>query len=211
MTKWLSPGLIILVLGVAFGWLKSHDAAIRAQALAEARADSLAVAMAQHEADWAEFDSLRAVLLDSVATLEGQAGRLYATLASARQTAQARTDAVDSLLARAPDTVRIVVGQAIDALEAENEACMSLVDNCEARVALLTAQVSRDTLAIQAARIAAREIADQYRDEILKVRRSSISVGIAVGYGATLSKGTVYAGPSITLGIQLRLFGFGGG
>jgi hypothetical protein len=131
MKKLLSPGLILGLLAVGFLWLRAHDARVKADALADARADSIQVAYELLEQVHAERDSINALrelekaeLRDSMTT---QRTRMYRSQASAAEL----RDSVQALLAadcQVPENLFVAL---VDNLSAGLEACDEALGNCD--------------------------------------------------------------------------------
>lgn len=209
--KWLSPGLVVLLVVAGFLWLREHDKAVEHRALAQARADSITVVIEQADSSYAEQDSLRAIVLGVVDSLTHEAERGRANLSRARVESDSLLDALGIRLyadSTISDSTRAAIDHAVGALQTQVRECVALVDNCEQRVDLLSQQLATDTLLLVMARAETRTYAELYRAELLKVKRDKFTLGFTVGYGATLSGGQVYAGPSITVGVSIRLFSF---
>jgi len=214
MNKLLSPGLIIIALASGWMWLRAHDAAVEARALAEARADSIQVAQAERDSLAVIFDAERAVLLDSIQTLTTQAVSLRGDLLRARRTSNTSGQRLDSLLAgsRMRDSTRAVIQEAIADLEHEVQVCSDLLDNCEQRVDLLLVQSTRDSVELNTARASTQELAERVQQLLRQGNRHPwLTVGTTVGVGTTYSGGKLYAGPSLTFGVSFKLFTIGGG
>lgn len=212
MNKFLSPTFLIALIVMGVLWLRSHDSQVRASALASHRADSIQALQAELDSLWDEFDSERATLLAQVDSLTGWSVSLAHELDLREQESQRLVGRVGEVLPSAPDSVQAIVRQALAALQVENQVCKGLLNNCEQRVVLLREQVARDTVLITIARQRTRELAEEVQRLLRKkARRPLLTVGATVGYGATLSGGTVYAGPSATVGLVFRFFSFGGG
>ena len=213
MNKLLSPGLIIIALASGWMWLRAHDAAVEARALAEARADSIQVAQAERDSLAVIFDAERAVLLDSIQTLTTQAVSLRGDLLRARRTSNTSGQRLDSLLAgsRMRDSTRAVIQEAIADLEHEVQVCSDLLDNCEQRVDLLLVQSTRDSVELNTARASTQELAERVQQLLRQGNRHPwLTVGTTVGVGTTYSGGKLYAGPSLTFGVSFKLFTIGG-
>ena len=209
--KWLSPGLAVLLIVAGALWFRQYNKSVEYRLQAEARADSITVVIAQHDSSYAVQDSVRAILLDSVAALEGQAATMRGNMAAARTESDSLVSALGVRLyadSTISDSTRSAIDHAVGALQTQVRECVGLVDNCEQRVDLLARQLATDTLLLMEARAQTRYYAEQYQSEILKRQPKKFTVGVMIGYGATLSKGQVYAGPSITLGVSIRLFSF---
>ena len=209
--KWLSPGLAVLLIVTGLLWFREHDKAVAQRALAQATADSITVVIAHYDSSNAAEDSARAVLLDVVDSLTYESQQITASLSAAKFKSDSLLYTLsiqmyaDSTLT---DSTRAAITNVVSALQDEILECTDLVDNCEERVGLLSSQLARDTVLMIEWRTEARNLAELYRAEILKRQPKRFSIGVILGYGATLAKGTVYAGPSITVGLSIRLFSF---
>ena len=214
MNKLLSPGLILIALACGWMWLRAHDAAVEARALAEARADSIQVAQAQRDSLAVIFDAERAQLLDSIQTLTTQAVSLRGDLMRARRASSVSGQRLDSLLSgsRMRDSTRAIIQAAVADLEHEVQVCSDLLDNCEQRVDLLLVQSQRDSIQLTEARASTRELAERVQQLLRQGNKSPwLTVGTTVGFGTTYSGGKLYAGPSLTFGVSFKLFTIGGG
>ncbi len=145
MTRFLSPTLLGVVLAMGWFWLRSHDAQVRAETLADVRADSLAHAkteLATIQGARAIAESLAVVriqrLTDSLATQRRQFAR------ASRET-QRLTGQLDSVLADStvPDSVVVIVNQTVTAFEDQVASCTLALRTCEAIVAAKDSSLAR--------------------------------------------------------------------
>lgn len=213
MHKLTYPLLVLIALALGFFWLKAHDAGVRAEARAQATADSVGYLLEQLDSAYLEQDSLRTIFVDSMRVLEGQS-----TIYRARtRLLESRSDSILSTLSiqlyadsTLSDSTRAVIDQAVDVLQDQVWTCNQALGNCESRVSLLSIQLESDTILLRQARFNTRQFAELYRQELTKRRHKLISVGVTFGLGATMSKGVVYAGPTVAIGLTFNLFTFGG-
>lgn len=81
---WKNIGVVLVILGIAFGWLKSHDSEVRFKALAKARRDSL-------EAAWVTRDSAISVYQDSIKQWGDTIGKTIVKIKIKRDTVDLRS------------------------------------------------------------------------------------------------------------------------
>jgi hypothetical protein len=125
ITRYVIPILAVLLVG--YGWLKAHDAQVRAEALAQARADSMRVALAridslayQYHADSVAYVRERDSLLAITDEYGGRA-------ASLRERNRELADRLDAALAEADDPF---LTAAVDTLRREAAACDTALTAC---------------------------------------------------------------------------------
>ena len=209
MHRYLYPTLVLIALALGYFWFKSHD---RANALAEARADSIDFVMSQAESTFVAQDSVRAVLLDSVRALERESTIFRARTEILKVRSDSLLSALDIQLYTevVSDSTRVAIFNAVDVLQDQIWTCEQAHTNCERRVSLLSNRLAQDTVLLAQARRNANEMAQLYSAELRKHKKSTISVGFNVGFGAVYSQGSIYAGPSVSFGVSLNLFSIGG-
>ena len=211
MNKFVTPILIVALLVAGFFWLRAERAAAADAARAEATADSVTHVLTQLDSAYAERDSAAKVFEDSLGVLNRQD-----TIYRARnRLLQSRSDSIlstlsiqlyaDSTLA---DSTRAAIDNAVDVLQDQIWTCNQTLDNCRSQVSLLSSRLAGDTVLLAQARQNTKDFAELYRQELLKRRKSKVSVGLMGGFGMVYSGGVVYAGPTISIGVTLNLFSF---
>ena len=136
---------LVVALLIGFAWLKAHDGQIRANALAEARGDSL-------RRELATGDSIRGLLQAKALALDSlkQAqARHYLISKNITRTAQARADStaavLDSVLVSLPDTAPLAI--AIVNERVAGQSCRYALASCDSLGVLLTHEVAnRDSV-----------------------------------------------------------------
>jgi hypothetical protein len=202
MTKYLTPSTILALIVVGWFWLQARDARIRAETLAEARADSLQAALVVG-------DSLVGELLERDTALKRQADSLTVRLDAERAAFtrlrirnQAQSGKLDSLLAALPDSSPLPA--LVDTLQAEAQACHSALGACDSvRVILLARVALRDSI------IAVRDTAlattrEFWEEAEQRSRPRKWGIGCAGGYGAVSSGGELKTGLGVLCGLVVR-------
>jgi len=136
---------LVVALLIGFAWLKAHDGQIRANALAEARGDSL-------RRELATGDSIRGLLQAKALALDSlkQAqARHYLISKNITRTAQARADStaavLDSVLVSLPDSAPLAI--AIVNERVAGQSCRYALASCDSLGVLLTHEVAnRDSV-----------------------------------------------------------------
>ncbi len=154
MTALLKVGPWALVVLAAAGWVRSYGNERAAEALAVARADSIVWALARHDSLELNRDAVRLEL--EAAVQEHDVVRdslvLVADSAESRSTVNlgrlAAILADTSAAAAIPDTIRIVVREAIAGLETERNVCQAQLRTCAATRILLETRIRVDSLSI---------------------------------------------------------------
>jgi hypothetical protein len=212
MNKLISPGIILALVVVGFLWLRFfHDPAVRRAAEQIRTADSLLIVQQTQDSLNLVSDSLLGEVVDSLTELEDLAVDLEHELTLANQRAVRRVTRVDTILADSTiaDSVRDAVNEALDAAQDEVNACILVLNNCKDQNSLLKEQLARDTIAIQSARLANRDLAERVQELLRQGAKTKIRLGAAIGFGAVYSQGQVYAGPGVSVGFQIDFFSFG--
>jgi len=141
-----------LVIGFGALAIWNYGNARAADALATARADSLATAAERHDALEVERDAARADLAAAVVEHDRDRDSLInvagiADLRSRLNLAQL-ADVLHDSASVIPDTVRIIVTRAIKGLEAERNVCRSQLSTCEVTRLILDARISADSASL---------------------------------------------------------------
>ena len=136
---------LVVALLIGFAWLKAHDGQIRANALAEARADSLRMALATGDSIRGLLQA-KALALDS---LKQAQARHYLISKNITRTAQARADStaavLDSVLVSLPDSAPLAI--AIVNERVAGQSCRYALASCDSLGVLLTHEVAnRDSV-----------------------------------------------------------------
>ena len=208
MHKYTYPILVLVALFTAFLWQRSIKAEARAEALAQVRADSITFVLAQYDSSYAAEDSVRSILVDSIAQLSAGAAKMRLGLAQANQASDSalavlgiRLDA-DSI----QDSTRAAITSAVAALQEEIYVCNGILINCEQRAEAFAAIVARDTVALAAARANTMRYASLYREEILRKRPTEIIFSVTPGVGVFSAGGEIRTGIGVVLGISIPIF-----
>jgi hypothetical protein len=193
---------MLALIVVGWFWLQARDARIRADTLAEARADSLTAALVAG-------DSLVGVLSQRDTLLKNQGDSLTVRLEAERarmnhimQRNRQYSVALDSLLAALPDSSPLPA--LVDTLKAETQACHSALGACDSvRVILLARVALRDSI------IAVRDTAlattrEFWQEAEQRSRPRKWGLGCAGGYGAVNSGGELKAGLGVLCGLVVR-------
>lgn len=143
----------VIVVLAAIGWVKSYGNERAAEALALARADSIAWAQERHDSLEVERDSVRAVLALEVARNDRGRDSLLRIAVKADSSSQASLARLAGFLADAsdvavPDTVRVVIREAIEGLDRERNVCQAQLRLCGATRLLLALRVRTDSASI---------------------------------------------------------------
>ena len=136
---------LVVALLIGFAWLKAHDGQIRANALAEARADSLRMALATGDSIRGLLQA-RALALDSLRQAQAQHyQRDRAVLAVANRRNDSTAAVLDSVLVSLPDTAPLAI--AITNERIAGASCRLTLASCDSLGVLLTAEVAnRDSV-----------------------------------------------------------------
>jgi len=136
---------LVVALLIGFAWLKAHDGQIRANALAEARADSLRMALATGDSIRGLLQA-RALALDSLRQAQAQHyQRDRAVLAVANRRNDSTAAVLDSVLVSLPDTAPLAI--AITNERIAGASCRLTLASCDSLGVLLTHEVAnRDSV-----------------------------------------------------------------
>jgi len=161
-------------------------------AQAQARIDSVSVALAYADSVQAVRDSVDAIRTETVDSLT-------AVMDSLRPSAP--TIDVDTVTVT--DTVEVRV--ALTQLAGELNQCHAAFTACDSANAILRLQIlQRDT--VLAERLGdVTSLRNLWEDAERRAKPKPCGLGGSVGYGVTLSGGQVFAGPSLAFGFSCRL------
>ncbi len=120
------------------------------EALALARADSIAWALERHDSLEVERDSVRAVLTVAVARHDSTADSLRGVAVRADGRSRANLGRLAAILADAavPDTVRVIVREAIEGLKEERDVCQLRLRVCGETRLLLESRIRIDSTSL---------------------------------------------------------------
>lgn len=123
-----------------------------ATALAEARRDSLATAAKQHAELELSRDSARVALATAVVAWDVERESLDTRAVQAETASEANLGALAAALADTsspvPDTIRVLVGAAIEGLEDERDVCRAQLVTCDETRILLETRIAIDSSSI---------------------------------------------------------------
>ena len=154
MSALLKFGPWALVALAAIGWVRSYGNDRAATALAVARADSIAWALERHDSLEITADSLRQELSDSVVARDLERDSLVGVASSADRRSRANLGRLAAILADTataaaiPDTVRVIVIEAVEAVEAQRDVCFEQLSICAATRLLLEARIRVDSTSL---------------------------------------------------------------
>ena len=133
------------IAAIGFGWARAHDAKVRADALAEARADSLHAALATGDSIRGLLQA-KALALDSLKQAQARHyERDRVTLAAADRRVDSTRSVLDSLLRSLPDTAPLAI--AITNERIAGASCRLALASCDSLGVLLTHEVAnRDSV-----------------------------------------------------------------
>ncbi len=123
------------------------------EALALARADSIAWAVERHDSLEVERDSARAVLIVAVARHDMTSDSLRGVTVRAESRSRANLGRLAAILAdtagvAVPDTVRVIVQEAIEGLEEERDVCQLRLRVCGETRLLLESRIRIDSTSL---------------------------------------------------------------
>lgn len=145
--------LWILLFVLAGFTVATYGRRTAAEALALARADSLAWAQERHDELEGERNDARAALALEVSRNDWTRDSLAGVAAEAESRSQVNLDALAAVLADTaavpvPDAVRLVVRRAITGLQNEQDVCQLRLMTCEATRVLLGARIRVDSISL---------------------------------------------------------------
>lgn len=210
-----TAGVVIGVILLATVWLKFfHDPAVRRQAERLAQADSVEAVEAVRDSADREKSELRDSVMSLISQRDTAIAALRDSLEASGRVVTYRIETLEAALERYPEIgpdLREAISGAVEALQREVADCKLLAVTYQAQVDDLKGQAARDSTDLADARQARADLAARLASTLRQDARSPwLTVSVTVGYGTTLSGGTVYAGPSATLGASLKLFSIGG-
>lgn len=143
----------VIVVLAAIGWVKSYGNERAAEALALARADSIVWAQERHDSIEVERDSVRAALALEVARNDHDRDSLARVAVVADSSSQVNLGRLAAILAdttnaAVPDTVRVVIREAVEGLERERDVCQAQLRLCGATRLLLVMRARTDSASI---------------------------------------------------------------
>lgn len=152
MSALLKFGPWALVVLAAIGWVRSYGNGRAAEALALARADSIVWAQERHDSIEVVRDSVRQELEAAVQVHDGRADSLQVVARGAEDRSRANLGRLAAILddtaAAIPDTVLIVVREAIEGLEEERDVCRARLGTCAATRLLLESRIRIDSTSL---------------------------------------------------------------
>ena len=196
MTALKSLGSIAIALAIGFLWLRfAHDPAVRRDAAARARLDSLQAS--------AHADSAVAAARDSTARADSA---VHANeLAAAHRVTVAIAEQANALVPRVRASVADSAKAAFDALVRAKDSTVAAtarerdLERADKIRALTLVAFYRDTVAVKLRKDLANALG-QAADALKRANRHW-HVGAAAGYGMTAHGGIVYAGPTLLAGV----------
>jgi hypothetical protein len=165
-----------LVALAAIGWVRCYGDARASEALALARADSLAWAQERHDSLEVGRDSLRAELAQGVAAHDSTADSLRGVARRADSSSRINLGRLAAILAdtadaAVPDTVRVIVREVVAGLEEARNVCEARLRTCRATRLLLASRIRTDSASIAEKDLLLVEFGAQLEDAIEHRRR----------------------------------------
>ncbi len=142
-----------LVALAAIGWVRCYGDSRANEALAIARADSIGWAQDRHDSIEVVRDSVRAVVALGVARNDSTADSLRGAAVQADSSSRVNLGLLAAILAdtgnvSVPDTVRVIVREAVAGLEEARNVCEARLRTCRATRLLLVTRIVVDSSSI---------------------------------------------------------------
>jgi len=191
--KWPTPAILAVIVAIGFMWLKSHDARVRAEALGDARRDSIMVVLAIQDSVDAVADSIQLALSADASILRDSLEVHENRYIFMKKESRNLVDSLTLALLRGDTVTNVQIVTVIDTLIAEADACADALGGCKELNLLYVSQLNTCTSGLGLCREQRERFSQLYLEEqgnkpgllsryALPVAVITFALGIIIGH-----------------------------